>query len=152
MHTIFRSALFLLSLLLFTSFNTAAQEQQPTPSAASPQTYAVKTEFNRRVRMRDGIELSADIYRPDVPGRFPVVLSRTPYNKTSASTLKIVRYFVAHGYVCVTMDVRGRGDSDGTFVPYRNDGKDGYDAIEWCASQQWSTGKVGTIGGSYNGC
>jgi hypothetical protein len=49
------------------------------------------------------------------------------------------------------MDVRGRGDSDGVFVPYRNDGIDGYDAIEWCAAQAWSNGKVGTCGGSYLG-
>ncbi len=49
------------------------------------------------------------------------------------------------------MDVRGRGDSDGPFVPYRNDGRDGYDAIEWCAAQPWSDGNVGTIGGSYDG-
>ncbi|MGH9882804.1 MAG: CocE/NonD family hydrolase, partial [Pyrinomonadaceae bacterium] len=147
----------LLGLILFTPFIPATQCQQQTPigkppaPAASPQTYAVKIEFNRRVRMRDGVELSADVYRPDAPGRYPVILSRTPYTKTSASTLKIVRYFVPHGYVFMTMDVRGRGDSDGTFAPYVNDGQDGYDAIEWTAAQEWSTGKVGTIGGSYNG-
>jgi putative CocE/NonD family hydrolase len=101
--------------------------------------------------MRDRVELSADVYRPDTAGRFPVILSRTPYTKTSASTLKIAKYFVSHGYAFVTVDVRGRGDSDGTFVPYANDGVDGYDAIEWCAAQAWSTGKVGTLGGSYNG-
>jgi putative CocE/NonD family hydrolase len=50
------------------------------------------------------------------------------------------------------MDVRGRGDSDGKFVPYRNEGPDGYEAIEWCAAQPRSDGKVGTIGGSCNGC
>jgi uncharacterized protein len=65
--------------------------------------------------------------------------------------LKIARYFVSRGYFLVAMDVRGRGDSDGTFEPYRNDGQDGYDAVEWCAAQAWSTGKVGTVGGSYNG-
>jgi putative CocE/NonD family hydrolase len=60
-------------------------------------------------------------------------------------------YFASRGYVFVAMDVRGRGDSDGHFVPYRNDGRDGYDAIEWCASQPWSNGKVGTLGNSYAG-
>ena len=49
----------------------------------------------------------------------------------------------------VVADVRGRGDSGGTFVPYRDDGHDGFDAIEWCAAQPWSTGKVATVGGSY---
>ena len=79
--------------------------------------------------MRDRTELSADVYRPKTPGRFPVILNRTPYTKTSPSNFKIAQYFVAHGYVVVFMDVRGRGDSDGTFEPYRNDGQDGYDTI-----------------------
>ena len=52
----------------------------------------------------------------------------------------------------VVIDVRGRGDSDGDFVPYRNDGRDGYDAIEWCATQPWSDGNIATMGGSYPGC
>jgi uncharacterized protein len=113
------------------------------------QQFAIKIDFNQRVVMRDGVELSADVYRPDAPGKFPVILSRTPYTKTSA--YEIVKNFVPHGYVWVAMDVRGRGDSDGNFVPYRHDAIDGYDAIEWCARQPWSTGKVATIGGSYNG-
>ncbi len=111
--------------------------------------YELKIDFNQRVKMRDGVELSADVYRPDAPGKFPVILSRTPYTKPgSYNSAKI---FVPRGYVFVAMDVRGRGDSDGNFIPYRNDGGDGYDAIEWCAQQPWSSGKVGTIGGSYNG-
>lgn len=122
-----------------------------TQLAASQPTHTIKIDFNQRVRMRDGVELSADVYRPDSAGQFPVILSRTPYNKNGGSTLAIARYFVPRGYVFVAMDVRGRGDSDGEFVPYRNDGRDGYDAIEWCAKQSWSTGKIGTIGGSYNG-
>ncbi|HEV2834213.1 MAG TPA: CocE/NonD family hydrolase, partial [Pyrinomonadaceae bacterium] len=118
---------------------------------ASQPAHTLKIDFNQRVRMRDGVELSADVYRPDAAGQFPVILNRTPYTKTSGGTLASARYFVPRGYVFVAMDVRGRGDSDGEFVPYRNDGRDGYDAIEWCAKQPWSTGKVGTIGGSYNG-
>jgi len=116
---------------------------------AAQQRYEIKADFNQRVVMRDGVELSADVYRPDAPGKFPVILSRTPYLKSSVYAY--AKSFVPHGYVWVAMDVRGRGDSDGKFVPYRNDGVDGYDAIEWCARQPWSTGKVGTIGGSYNG-
>jgi len=128
--------------------------QQPSPSqtpATAQPAYELKIDFNRRVPMRDRVELSADVYRPKAPGRFPVLLNRTPYTKTSASTMNIAQYFVSHGYVYVAMDVRGRGDSDGTFVPYRNDAQDGYDTIEWLAVQEWSTGKVGTLGGSYNG-
>ncbi|PWT89384.1 MAG: hydrolase [Blastocatellia bacterium] len=122
--------------------------QQTSTAQSTPE---IKIEFNKRVPMRDRTELSADIYRPVGEGRFPVILNRTPYTKTGASTFKIAQYFVSHGYIYVAMDVRGRGDSDGTFEPYRNDGQDGYDAIEWLAAQPWSTGKVGTIGGSYNG-
>jgi uncharacterized protein len=113
------------------------------------QSYGLKIDFNQRVAMRDGVELSADVYRPDVPGKYPVIFNRTPYTKTGA--YDIAKRFVPHGYVWVAMDVRGRGDSDGKFVPYFNEANDGYDAIEWCAKQPWSTGKVGTIGGSYNG-
>ncbi len=130
---------------------TLAAQQPPAAPAASPPAYRVRIDFNQRVKMRDGVELSADVYRPDTAGQFPVVLSRTPYNKNGDGTLRQGRDWAARGYVFVAMDVRGRGDSDGGFVPYRSDGQDGYDAIEWCAAQPWSTGKVGTIGGSYNG-
>ena len=144
-------AVLLISLLVLVWFGAAlAQSTQPAPSL-TPQDAVVKIDFNQRVPMRDRVELSADVYRPPAAGRYPVILSRTPYTKTSGSTLRIAKYFVANGYVFVSMDVRGRGDSDGTFVPYKADGLDGYDAIEWCAAQPWSTGKVGTLGGSYNG-
>jgi putative CocE/NonD family hydrolase len=151
-HKCFSATLIIAILIIVDGVSkpTLAQSTQPAPTP-TPGAEAVKIEFNRRVPMRDRVELSADIYRPEAAGRYPVILSRTPYTKTSASTLKIAKYFVSHGYVFVAMDVRGRGDSDGVFVPYVNDGLDGYDAIEWCAAQAWSTGKVGTIGGSYNG-
>ena len=153
MHEPNRTYLSILLMVLFILVGalrpTLAQSTQAAPSPTPAE--AVKIEFNRRVPMRDRVELSADIYRPEGAGRYPVILSRTPYTKTSASTFKIAKYFVSHGYVFVAIDVRGRGDSDGVFVPYANDGVDGYDAIEWCAAQEWSTGKVGTIGGSYNG-
>jgi len=142
------SALFIASLLLISEL---AWAQTSTSTSLSQQTYAVKIDFNVRVKMRDSVELSADLYRPEAQGQFPVILSRTPYNKSGKGMLNQGRYFASHGYVYVAMDVRGRGDSDGNFVPYRNDGVDGYDAIEWCAQQPWSTGKVGTIGGSYLG-
>ena len=123
----------------------------PTPS-----TREIRIEFDQRVPMRDGITLSADIYRPidssDKSITYPVILTRTPYMKLSERMLVPAKYFAERGYVFVAMDVRGRGDSDGVFVPYINEGQDGYDAIEWCASQPWSDGNVGTIGSSYPGC
>jgi len=142
----------LILFLLIAVSPTLAQQAAPASSPPAAQaTPEVKIEFNRRVPMRDRTELSADIYRPVGEGKFPVILNRTPYTKAGGSTFKIAQYFTSHGYVYVAMDVRGRGDSDGTFEPYRHDGQDGYDAIEWLAVQSWSTGKVGTIGGSYNG-
>ena len=143
--------LILVLFLLIVVSPTLAQQAAPASTPAAQATPEVKIEFNRRVPMRDRTELSADIYRPVGEGKFPVILNRTPYTKAGGSTFKIAQYFVSHGYVYVAMDVRGRGDSDGTFEPYRHDGQDGYDAIEWLAVQSWSTGKVGTIGGSYNG-
>lgn len=111
-------------------------------------------EYNIRVPMRDGITLSADMFRPETSKqgeRVPVILVRTPYNKNQKLYIDAARYFASRGYAYINMDVRGRGDSDGDFVPYRNDGRDGYDAIEWCAAQSWSTGNIGTLGASYLG-
>ncbi|HWZ17546.1 MAG TPA: CocE/NonD family hydrolase [Ktedonobacteraceae bacterium] len=119
-------------------------------------TREIYIEFDQRVPMRDGITLSADIYRPidssHILRKYPVILTRTPYMKLNERILVSAKYFAERGYIYVAMDVRGRGDSDGTFVPYFNEGRDGYDAIEWCASQAWSDGNVGTIGSSYPGC
>src|SRR6185295_9792684 len=112
---------------------------------------AVRKEFNRRIPMRDGVKLSVDIYRPDGPGKFPVVLSRTPYDNSGKGQVDLGLFLVKHGYAYVTEDSRGRLDSDGEFTPLVAEGKDGYDTIEWVAAQPWSTGQVGTIGGSYGG-
>lgn len=136
-----------LAIVFLLSIPVCAQK----PGGEAVATYQVKIDFNQRVKMRDGVELSADVYRPDAAGQFPVILTRTPYNKIGAALLRSARYFAQRGYVYVAMDVRGRGDSDGAFVPYRHDGRDGYDAVEWCAAQPWSSGKVGTVGGSYAG-
>ncbi len=129
-----------------------AWADSPPPAGSKP-VHEVKVEFDRRIPMRDGVTLSADVYRPDGDGRFPVILSRTPYLKTprDKEALDRLRYFAARGYVVVVADVRGRGDSGGSFTPYRDEGRDGHDAIEWCAKEPWSTGKVGTLGGSYTG-
>jgi hypothetical protein len=102
--------------------------------------------------MRDGVILRADTFRPDGGGPFPVLLYRTPYGKHAATEsydahLKAVE----RGYAVVLQDVRGRYASEGEFNPYRNEGRDGYDTIEWAAVQSWSNGAVGTYGLSYPG-
>lgn len=123
--------------------------QKPSP------TFEVHIDFGQQATMRDGVKLSVDVYRPTIEGKFPVILVRTPYNKGSQFKNSVYstegQYFASHGYVYAAMDVRGRGDSDGTYVPQRNEGRDGWDSIEWAAQQPWSTGKVGTLGASYVG-
>ena len=106
--------------------------------------------FNVRIPMRDDITLSSDLTFPaKLPA--PAVVMRTPYGKSGEMQSKRARMLAAGGYVAVLVDVRGRGDSDGVFQPYRNDGVDGYDVIEWVAAQEWCTGSVATYGGSYGG-
>ncbi|MBI2941647.1 MAG: CocE/NonD family hydrolase [Chloroflexi bacterium] len=109
---------------------------------------------NVPIPMRDGVRLYADVYRPVAPGRYPVLLMRTPYGKSLvasiAGALDPVRATRA-GYVIVAQDTRGRFTSEGDFTPWIYEGRDGYDTIEWCAAQSWSTGAVGTYGGSYVG-
>jgi putative CocE/NonD family hydrolase len=104
--------------------------------------------------MRDGVLLSADIYFPPggpAGGPYPVVLARTPYDNLNPVYVEGAQYLAEHGYVCILQDVRGRHDSDGEWVPFRNEGPDGYDTVEWAAEQPWSTGRIGTMGGSYGG-
>src|SRR5206468_2302703 len=103
------------------------------------------------VPMRDGVKLATDFYRPArdhqvVEGKFPVLLYRTPYNK--AGQKGAAAYFTQHGYIVAVQDCRGRFASQGEFYAFVNEGKDGYDAIEWAGTQTWSNGSVGTIGGS----
>ena len=106
--------------------------------------------FNVRIPLREGITLSADLALPgSLPA--PAVVVRTPYGKTGERQSKLARMFAKAGYAAVHVDVRGRGDSDGLFEPYRNDGHDGVEVIAWVAAQQWCTGDVATYGASYAG-
>ena len=102
--------------------------------------------------MRDGVVLRADVLRPTDAGTFPTLVYRTPYGKDAAQDeYTTFRHAVARGYAVVIADVRGRYHSDGEFRPYENEGRDGYDTIEWAAKQPWSNGAVGTFGLSYPG-
>lgn len=103
------------------------------------------------VPMRDGIQLSANVFFPEGDGPFPVLLNRTPYLKDTALRAKRVEPYVHAGFAVVHMDVRGRGNSEGVFNPYFQEIEDGYDSLEWCGQQAWSNGDVGTYGGSYEG-
>ncbi|HVP58367.1 MAG TPA: CocE/NonD family hydrolase [bacterium] len=122
---------------------------QTTDSTLSQPSFRVTVDQGTWIPMRDGVKLSADIYRPDAPGKFPVVLVRTPYKKEMSELQG--RYFARRGYVYAAEDCRGRFASEGKWNPFFDEPADGYDSVEWLASQPWSTGKVGMIGASYVG-
>lgn len=106
--------------------------------------------FNVSVPLRDGVVLKADLTLPgELPA--PAVVIRTPYGKTGELPAKRATMLANGGYAALLVDVRGRGDSEGEFDPYRNDGPDGADVIAWAAAQDWCDGGVATYGGSYGG-
>ena len=104
-----------------------------------------------KVPMRDGVELSTDIYLPDGDGPFPTVLMRTPYSNNLEQFIEKGRRLIDHGYACVHQDCRGRWDSDGEHYPFVPDGADGFDTQEWVGRQSWCSGKIGMAGASYGG-
>ncbi len=111
--------------------------------------FDVKVEQGVAVKMRDGVTLRADIYRPDAEGKFPVLLQRTPYNK--AGGVNFGHRAAARGYVVIIQDVRGRYTSEGDWYTFAHEAEDGYDTIEWAAALPYSDGRVGMFGGSYVG-
>ena len=129
--------------------------------------YEVVVTRDQMVPMRDGVRLATDIYLPARNGvavteRFPVILERTPYDKTAASRsertpeqarpksrAEVAAFFVQRGYVVIYQDCRGRYASEGAFVKYLSDGDDGYDTCAWILAQPWCNGRIGTMGLSY---
>lgn len=109
----------------------------------------IVVERNVAMQTRDGVTLRADIYRPAAEGNYPVLLTRTPYNKDN--TAVFARKAVARGYMVVAQDVRGRFASEGEWYPFKHEIEDGYDAVEWVAALPRSNGKVGMFSGSYVG-
>ncbi|TMH28403.1 MAG: CocE/NonD family hydrolase [Betaproteobacteria bacterium] len=117
--------------------------------------------------MRDGVRLATDVYVPGRNGkpveqRFPVILERTPYDKTAdsrsertpavekpKSRAEVAAFFVRRGYIVIYQDCRGRYNSEGSYVKYLSDGADGYDTCAWIVKQPWSDGVIGTMGLSY---
>jgi putative CocE/NonD family hydrolase len=113
----------------------------------------VRLERGVRARMRDGVELVSDHYYSPQPGPLPTLLMRQPYGRDIASTVVYAHpaWFARHGYNVVIQDVRGRGDSEGEFYPFRNEGSDGADTIAWLRTRPESNGRVGMYGFSYQG-
>ncbi len=103
------------------------------------------------VPMRDGVRLATDLYIPQgvETETYPLILIRTPYKKEMGEM--DANFYGRRGYAVAIQDCRGRFGSEGVWVPFFNEARDGYDAVEWLAAQPWSNGKVGMVGGSYVG-
>jgi len=112
-------------------------------------TYQVTFEEGVAAKMRDGVTLYADVYRPKADGRFPVLLERTPYDKHGSAAFGLKA--ASHGYVVILQDTRGRYSSEGEWYPFKFESADGYDTVEWAATLPYSNGKVGMFGASYVG-
>jgi uncharacterized protein len=122
----------------------------------------IVVERDLMVRARDGVGLATDVYRPPGAGSFPVLLERTPYDKSAPSRsertasvaaprsrAEVAAYFVQHGYAVVYQDCRGRYKSGGRFTKYLSEAEDGYDTLAWLIGQSWCNGRIGTFGLSY---
>lgn len=113
---------------------------------------SIIAEYNVQLPMRDGVKLTAVVYRPKDNARHPAVFSQTPYGREvdRYATATTAAKFVGRGYAVIVVDVRGRYDSEGQFRPF-HDARDGSEVLDWIARQPWSNGKAVTIGGSYTG-
>lgn len=125
-------------------------DRGPWRAKLSKAEHRVLVERGVEVPMRDGVRLKVDLYRPAGEGQFPAILARTPYNRATEGALK-GHYYAERGYVFLAQDVRGRFESEGEFVPFLNEERDGADTLSWIAVQTWCTGDVGMIGASYVG-
>jgi putative CocE/NonD family hydrolase len=124
----------------------ASSAQQKTP-AEEP---TVDMQWSVKIPARDGVKLNATLFSPHKQKEaLPVIFTFTPYIGDSYMDRAV--YFARHGYVYALVDVRGRGNSGGEFEPFANEGKDGYDVVEWLAKQAFCNGKVTMWGGSYAG-
>lgn len=141
------TTVFAVAVLSLMSFASAfAQSQAPYD--------VVRFETNLMIPMQDGVRLATDIYRPAVDGQplsaqLPILLQRTPYNKTGRGLVESAEFFARHGYVVVLQDHRGLYASEGVFTKYIGEGHDGYDTIGYLATLPYGDGQVGMWGTSY---
>ncbi|HVV35409.1 MAG TPA: CocE/NonD family hydrolase [Acidimicrobiales bacterium] len=117
--------------------------------------HSIRIDYDVEMKTRDGVILRADVVRPDINAKVPAIVSRTPYNKgVQFATNRYCPPWTAAqaGYAYVLQDIRGRFASEGEW-DFKDltaaNVDDGYDTIEWVASQPWSDGNVGMAGGSY---
>ncbi|OJJ20390.1 hypothetical protein BKI52_18190 [marine bacterium AO1-C] len=101
------------------------------------------------VSMQDGVKLATDIYKLPAQQTSPVILIRTPYQKEGMKS--IARYFARQGFTAVVQDVRGKYSSEGKFIPFINETRDGNAMLDWLSQQKWCDGNIGMWGSSYLG-
>ena len=101
------------------------------------------------VSNREDIALATDVWLPDGPGPFPVLLTRTPYHRAGAGGA--AKRYTDLGYAYVVQDARGKYDSEGVFRPLVHEAADGHDTLDWIANQKWCNGRIGMVGRSYLG-
>jgi putative CocE/NonD family hydrolase len=142
-----RHALAAIVVVLLCSCTFKARAQQAAAEQKPPA--EIDLLWGVQIPVRDGVKLNATIYKPKGDERHPVVFTFTPY--IGDTYHERAAYFAHNGYVFALVDVRGRGNSGGRFEPFVNEGRDGYDVVEWLAAQSWSDGKVTMWGGSYAG-
>ena len=141
-------------IVVMALFALAAPGWAAPPVVLEPK-YGVRIDHHVTIPMRDGVKLSADLIRPTGEGRFPVIIEYIPYRKDDLTRggYDVHHYFAERGFIGVRLDVRGTGSSEGVntdeYMPVEQ--SDGFDAIEWCARQPWSNGRVGMFGTSYGG-
>lgn len=141
----FSAAVAFLAALLMMS-GAAARAQQ----SAAKEEPAVDLQWALKIPMRDGVKLNATVFTAHGQKEpLPVIFTFTPYIGDSYTDRAV--YFAKHGYVYALVDVRGRGNSGGEFWPFENEGRDGFDVVEWLAKQPYCNGKVTMWGGSYAG-
>src|SRR5580698_6825514 len=137
----FSAVLFLLAVAARSASPQTAVPEKPTD---------YQLEMQVKIPLRDGVRLNATLYKPSpMTGKLPVIFMLSPY--PDATSHPSGSYFARRGYIYAYVDVRGRGDSEGTFNPLAQEANDGYDVVEWFAKQPWSNGKVAMFGGSYAG-
>jgi len=133
----------LVSAFAFLFLNQGYGQAPGTPKSVSIQ-------WGVKIAVRDGVKLNGTLYKPaDVQEPLPVIFTSTPYIADTYHERGM--YFARNGYIFLGIDVRGRGNSEGAFEPFVNEGRDGHDVVEWLARQPWCNGKVTMWGGSYAG-
>ena len=137
-------------IVVFVALCTVAVGAHADAAAPADPGSPVDFQWGVKIPLRDGVKLNATLYRPQAQrDPLPCVFTLTPYIAQSYHDRAM--YFAAHGYVFLTIDVRGRGNSEGEFTPLLQEAHDGHDVVEWLAQQKYCNGKITMWGGSYAG-